>query len=310
MRWRRTRFRNRIEFEVYRAARSAAWILGPRALEAVGGALGDLFRILGRRRGRILRFNQALAFPNLSEDARRRLEREVARHFARALLDALRAQRLAPEQLTAEVEVVGLEHVAAAVDHRRGHFLMTGHLGSWEVAALTIGLVCSKPLKMVNRPLDNPLLDAELARLRGRFGNLPLGKQNVARGILSELKVGGAVGILIDQRVSGDVGVEVPFFGQPTPTHPILAKMSLKTGAPVVPLVASRTGFGRYVLEFHEPIIPDRLPSDELDAVSLTARFSETLEQMIRRRPEQWLWYHDRWRHLRLRSGEEDAPTS
>jgi KDO2-lipid IV(A) lauroyltransferase len=136
--------------------------------------------------------------------------------------------------------------------------------------------------------------------LRGQYGNLPLGKENIARGIISQLRDGGTIGILIDQRVADDVGVAVPFFGQPTPTHPILAKMSRRTSAPVVPAAALRVGPGRYVLEIHEAIVPDELDEHELDDVALTSRYSAALEWMIRRNPEQWLWYHDRWKHRRL----------
>jgi KDO2-lipid IV(A) lauroyltransferase len=212
----------------------------------------------------------------------------------------IRIQKLTPEALLREVEIEGLEHIAAAADLGRGVFYMTLHLGSWEVAALTAGLVRPESIKAVNRPLDNPLLEAELTRLRGRFGNLPLGKQNIMRSIVGQLRKREAVGILIDQRVGSDVGVEVPFFNQPTLTHPILAKISRRTGAPVIPAAALWEGPGRYTLEIHEAIIPDRPPYDELDEVSLTARYSAALEWMIRRRPEQWLWYHDRWREQRL----------
>ena len=152
----------------------------------------------------------------------------------------------------------------------------------------------------VTRPLDNPLLEAELTRLRGRFGNLALGKQNIMRSMVGQLRQGGAVGILIDQRVGRDVGVEVPFFNQPTLIHPILAKISRRTGAPVVPAAALWQGPGRYSLEILDAIVADRPPYDQLDEVALTAHYAAAMERLIRRRPEQWLWYHDRWRNLRL----------
>ena len=44
----------------------------------------------------------------------------------------------------------------------------------------------------------------------------------------------------------------------------------------------------------------DDLTEEDLSDVPLTARFSAITEHMIRQRPEQWLWFHDRWRDLRL----------
>ena len=47
-------------------------------------------------------------------------------------------------------------------------------------------------------------------------------------------------------------------------------------------------------------MIPDSLSEEELEEVALTARLSAIVEAVIREHPEQWLWYHDRWRHLRV----------
>lgn len=291
--------RNRAEYLAYLAARGAAGILGPAALARVGRGLGRLFFRVSRRRAEIVDFNLRLALPELTDDARSRLAAAVADHFGVVILDALRLQRLDPDALVTEVEVRGADRLESALAGGRGAFLLSAHIGSWEVAALISGLRIPGGLWVVNRPLDNPLLDAELERLRARFGNRALGKRGIARDVLVRLKQGGVVGILIDQRVAPDVGVAVPFFGQPTPTHPVLARFARKTLAPVVPLFAFWEGPGRYVLEYGEVIEPSRLTEAELEDGPLTARFSAVVEAVIRSRPEQWLWYHDRWRDLR-----------
>ncbi len=297
---RRSALRDRVEYAAYRALRAAGGVLGPRPLAALGAAAGDLFRMIGGRRRRIIRFNLALAFPELSIADRRRLEREAARHLGRVALDALRIQRLGPDELLGDLTVTGREHVAAAAALGRGILYFSGHVGSWEVAALSIGLLFPESVKVVNRPLDNPFLERELAGLRGRFGNLPLGKTNVARGILRQLKDRGAVGIMIDQRVPPEVGIEVPFFGHPAATHPILARIVRRTRAPVVPIFALWDRPGHYTVRYLAPLVADEMAEDELEDAPFLARCTAILEEVVRERPEQWLWYHDRWRHLRL----------
>jgi KDO2-lipid IV(A) lauroyltransferase len=295
----RSPLRNRLEFVAYRLARAAAHHLGPSSLARLGSGVGDLFWLLGRARGRVARFNLGLAFPELSEDQRRRLERQVARHFGRVTLDALRLQRVTPAKLLEEVEIVGRQHLEQALALGRGVFLLSAHIGSWEVAALTAGLILEQGFAVVNRPLDNPLLEAELERLRSLFGNRALGKANVSRGMLRQLKAGGAVGILIDQRAQAEQGIEVPFFGQPALTHPVLARLARRTLAPVVPIWGLPRAPGRYRVRFDEPVMIDGLSEAELEDVALTTRFIGITEGIIREFPEQWLWYHDRWRHLR-----------
>ena len=126
--------------------------------------------------------------------------------------------------------------------------------------------------------------------------------QRVAREMLRQLKTGGGVGILIDQRVREDQGIEVPFFGHPAWTHPILARVARKTGAPVVPTFALREAPGRYSLSYEEPLMVEGLTEAEREDVPLTARYMAVLEVAIRERPDQWLWYHDRWKQLRIRN--------
>jgi KDO2-lipid IV(A) lauroyltransferase len=175
-------------------------------------------------------------------------------------------------------------------------------MGSWEVAALVTGLKLEAGLSLINRPLDNPLLEVELDRLRKLYGNHVFGKHNIAREMLRQLKTGGGVGILIDQRVREDQGIEVPFFGHPAWTHPILARVARKTGAPVVPTFALRDAPGRYTLRYEAPLMVEDLTESERDDVPLTTSYMAVLEAAIRDRPEQWLWYHDRWKQLRIRN--------
>ena len=298
----RSDLRNRAEYGAYRTVRALAGSLGPRSLASLGAGVGRLFLATGSRRRQILRFNLALAYPEKSEAEREALGLEVARHFGRVALDTLRLQRVSPDDFLSSLVVRGEENVRTAAGFGRGVLFLTAHLGMWEVAGLAASLLMPGKVLAVNRPLDNPLLEEDVVVFRRRFGMEPLGKRNILRAVLQHLKEQGSVGFLIDQRVDPSVGVEVPFFGQPAWTHPIIARIVRKTMTPVVPAFALWEGPGRYSVNCLEPVIPDVLSAEELEDVPMTARFSKITEDAIRRRPEQWLWFHDRWRNLRLES--------
>ena len=294
----RSALRNRLEFMFFRPARVLVGVFSPAAAARFGTFLGSVFYLVSRRRRRIIDFNLDLAFPEMSVDERRHLAREVSRHFGRVTLDAIRLQGLEPNDLRAEVTVVGQANLQRAIDSGRGFFLLSAHLGSWEAAALISGLLIPGGMSVIHRPLDNPLLDAELERIRATFGNRALGKVNISREILQAIKAGEVIGILIDQRPR-DIDFEVPFFGHPAKTHPILARLVRRTGAPVVPVFGYWDGPARYTVNFSEPIVAAELTEAELGDGPLTERFMAVTEEAIHRRPEQWLWYHDRWRQLR-----------
>ncbi len=297
----RSALRNHVEFAAFRMVRGLNGLLSPAGLAKVGDVVGNFFASLPGRRRQIIDFNLRLAFPDMTDDERRRLAYSVTRHFARSALEAIRLQRLRPEELLENVDVAGWNNVERALSFDRGAFFLTAHIGSWEVAALVTGLKIESGFSVVNRLLDNPLLEVELDRLRRLYGNHVFGKHNIVREVLAQLEKGGGVGILIDQRVREDLGVEVPFFGHPAWTPGILARLARKTGAPVVPTFALRDKPGHYVLRYDQPVVLDDLSEAELEEVPLTTRYMAILEAAIRKNPDQWLWYHDRWRQLRLR---------
>ena len=135
----------------------------------------------------------------------------------------------------------------------KGIFVLSAHLGFWEMVAPAIGLYRGT-LHIVVRPADNPLLDRELRALRERFGNAVIPKRGAARRMIEVLREAGRIGILIDQRVQAREGIEVPFFGHPALTSPVLARLSLRTGAAVVPVTClPRAG---------RPLPPRRPPGD------------------------------------------------
>ena len=296
MRRQRSIFRNRFEFLAYSLALRLSGAGGPRLHEALGAHIGTIFhRVAGRRR-KILEFNLELAYPELSFEERKELGLEVARHFGRALLASLRLQRSRPEELVEAVTLDGLENLHEAIKSGRGFFILSAHLGAWEVAALRSGLEIPSGLAIIHRPLDNPLLDRRLETFRALHGNRVLSKRGATRPILTEIRNGGAVGILIDQRAGRTGAVEVPFFGRPAQTHAALARIVRKTGALVLPTWAWAEGGGRYSMQIEAPVPLGPGDSDEV----LTARYTAVTEKAIRHRPEQWLWYHDRWREYRL----------
>ena len=84
--------------------------------------------------------------------------------------------------------------------------------------------------------------------------------------------------MLIDQRVKPHEGIAAPFFGAPCSTSPLLARLALRTGAPIVPAFGDHLPGGRYRVEFHEPIRPEGKESDEA-VLALTVRCLEEVER-------------------------------
>jgi KDO2-lipid IV(A) lauroyltransferase len=271
-------------------------LLPLRAARGAGAWIGRLFFAVSPRHRGIARRNLESALgATTGSDERERIARACFAHLGRIVADATHF----PEHLRRRTEEVavydGVEHLRAAAAKGRGVLVFSGHFGHWELIAFLqhrLGL----PMTMVVSPLENPLYDRFIARLRGLGGNRILSKRHAARPILKALARGEAIAILIDQNVRGEGGLFIDFFGRPASSTPALATLALRSGAPIVPVFSWFLPDGRLQISYRPALEPRRHGSIDEDVRDLMRRSSAILEEEIRRRPDHWLWMHDRWR--------------
>ena len=263
----------------------------PALSHRLGATLGELaWRIDGRHR-RIAVRNLQTALPGVPLNSHRSTVRRCFRHFGEATATFLALGTLTAEEICSRTRLEGWENFNA-VESNNGLLILTAHLGLHELLAPIVALY-KGPMHMVARSFKRPRVERFVRSVRERFGNHALPKRGAVRGILRALAKGGRTVMLIDQRVHPNEGIEVPFFEQASTTSPLLAQLSLRTGAPVLPLFAISEGPGRYVVRARPAIVPR---GSDGSVQELTARYMTVVEREIRRQPEQWLWMHDRWR--------------
>ena len=269
----------------------------PRPMaRAVGAGLGAVaWRILPRLRRTGLR-NLELALPAIPQEERVRLLRRLYRYLGWQLAEFCRMPRYTRENTRSLIRYEGLERYLAARDRGHGVLIVTGHLGAWELSSFWHSLM-GYPMAMVIRRLDNPRVDRLVNGIRCLHGNRVLHKDDFARGLLSAMRQGETVGILMDTNMTPPQGVFVPFFGVEACTASGLARVALRTGAAVLPgFLVWEAAEQKYVLHFGEEIALVRTGDDERDTVENTARCTAAIEAYVRRYPEQWLWVHRRWK--------------
>jgi len=292
----RTGWRFGLEYAVLVVALALLRWAPRRLARAAGAALAWLFYTLHRRWRQVADFNLRLAFPQMSEAERARLLKRAYRHWGWLLAEFARFPRHTARSIEDVIVYDGLENYQAAAARGRGVLYLTAHVGAWELSSFFHSLH-GYPLAYLNRPLDNPRVDALVNRYRSLGGNHPINRRNAARTIFEVLRGGGAVGILMDQNtLEGDGNVFVDFFGLPASTTAGLARIALQTGAAVVPgFVLWDEALGRYRLRFDPAVELTRTDDAERDVVENTARFNKIIEETVRRYPDQWLWIHRRW---------------
>jgi KDO2-lipid IV(A) lauroyltransferase len=243
--------------------------------------------------------NLQRAFPHLDDRAVERLVRASYLHLTTMMIEMIRLPRvLRPRNVYNYVHHArtnDLEWMRGEMKTGRPHLVLSGHFGNWEVLSYVAGL-CGIRGGIVARRLDNPYLDRFLARFRVHTGLTLLDKSADYDRILAILAGGGGLGMVGDQD-AGPRGMFVSFFGRPASTFKSIALLSLEYNAPIVVVGAARVGTPmQYRVYFEDVIFPEDY-AGRLDATrAITQRYTEALERMVRRHPEQYFWLHRRWK--------------
>jgi len=287
----------------YRLEYALAWLLIrgisilPRPVaRAAGIGLGQLVYLLHGKLRRVGMRNLQLAFPQKSAHERRRILRGEFTSLGRQLAEVCLFPSYTRENVTKIVVYDGFENFERAEARGKGVIYLTAHLGGWELSAFSHSIQ-GHPLHVVMRSMDNPFLDRFITHLRTMHGNRAVDKDNFVRGLLSAMKAGETVGILMDTNMTPPQGVFVDFFGIPACTASGLARIALRTDAAVVPgFTIWDRELRKYRLRFDPALALIRTGDEEADIVANTALFTKVIEEYVRRYPDQWLWVHRRWK--------------
>ncbi len=147
------------------------------------------------------------------------------------------------------------------------------------------------------RPLDNPLLDALVSRMRQRTGLRIVSKHRGLREMLRLLKAGTLALFLTDQD-AGHQGVWAPFLGRPASTIDTPFRLARKYDLPVYVLAVHRLEEGQGCrIDSAGPIEMGKTGDLERDLRIGVARANQALGAFISRWPDQYFgWLHRRWK--------------
>ncbi|MDY7110292.1 MAG: lysophospholipid acyltransferase family protein, partial [Planctomycetota bacterium] len=163
------------------------------------------------------------------------------------------------------------------------------------------------PMSALARPLDNPLIDRYLLRIREARGLRVITKWGAMPVVRQSLAGGGRIGFIADQN-AGDRGLFVPFFGRLASSYKSIGLLAMDHRVPIVAGHARRLdGRLRYELNCTDIITPEDWEGQPDPLFYVTARYNRAIETMIRAAPEQYLWLHRRWKS-RPRHEREGRP--
>ncbi len=263
-----------------------------------GRLLGDLsYRLAAKRRRTALR-NLDLAFGD-SKTAREKhaIARGAFSQLAVAALECLWVYRDPAGRVPSLIDSApeGLDELERCLSRGKGVLFLTAHFGNWEVMGLNHGLLGLATLHSIARRLDNPLIENLAMAFRTSTGNKIFHRDDSPLKIVRALQNNQCAVVMMDQNVAVG-GVFVDFFGLKASATRSLALLSLRMGTPILPFYCYPTKSGSYRVHYGPELVLEKTGDREADILNGTGAASRVIEEMIREKPECWMWGHRRWK--------------
>ena len=216
--------------------------------------------------------------------------RTAWRNFARGIYETVCTLHAPKESLKSIALIEGEEHLNGALAKGKGVIALSAHLGNFSIIGARLTSEGYPFSALVKQPRED-----RFARLiddmRTRVGVKTISarpRRKAVNEIIRALRGNEMVLIIADEFKS--TGVEVDFFGHPSPVPRGPVTLALRTGAVILPMFMIRDRSDRLTLYIGPEL--DLVQSGDLqqDVNTNVTLFSRRLEEMVRRYPDQWNW--------------------
>ncbi|MFZ2286012.1 MAG: lysophospholipid acyltransferase family protein [Bacteroidales bacterium] len=248
-----------------------------------------------RYRRRVVEKNLENAFPEKSTRELRKIGRAFYRHLCDLFVETLKTTHMSHREIKRRFDAGALSAYDHYFTEGRDIVTLSSHYNNWEWFS---ALQMATPYKVITiyKPLKNKYFDRFLLNLRTRYGVSVTPMHRILRELVTCRRdnVRTMSGFIADQTPPPDENAFwTLFLNQETGFYRGAEKVAVKYGMPVVFINIDKVKRGYYKLDFK--VITEH-PSDETPDY-ITSRYAQMLEEVIRAKPEYWLWSHRRWKY-------------
>lgn len=267
-----------------------------KLLLVICGSIGKIaYLVLKKERNKTLKNLTYVYGESLNEKRIWNIGRSVFIHHALNFADYLHTMHYTTRsQFNKIVEFEGEEHFSKAYEEGNGVICLMCHGGSWEFSAIMPSVMGYKT-SAVSRAMPNEKIDKLIVGFREKRGLKNIRREKVYDRLVDLLKRGECLIIMIDQDTKVK-GVFVDFFGKKAYTPVGAARLALDTKAAVLPMYINRLPNSKHRFTILPPLPLIHTGNTESDIFENTIIYTNAIEEMIKKSPEQWVWMHERWK--------------
>ena len=292
---RRYRVRERLEYLLVVWLRSFLCKVPEVRRDKISAAIGKMLYFWLPVRKKTILENLKIAFPHRKEYWRRKICFRCYLHFAKISFDFFPFYFADNKSFFRRVSIKNFRLVEDLIKRGSGVVLTTFHFGNWEVLGDALARSGFDVVAIVRRQKSEGF-DSIVTQARTTNGIKVVSMNDNMTGITRHLQRGGILFIVPDQ-YAGKRGIDITFFGRKTKAFRGPATFSLRLGCPIV-LACCNLVNGEYCVNLELLKTDSALESDD-PIGEVTQSYFDYFEAKIRSVPEQYFWFHRRWKKRR-----------
>lgn len=254
-----------------------------------------LFHVFRYRRS-VVEQNLREAFPDRSENEIQKLSSKFYTNLADVIIEGIKAFSMTLKQIKKRHKVLNPEVLNPYFEESRSVIGAPCHYGNWEWGSVSGGLQLSQSYVVFYKPLSNKWIDKYARWSRAKHSSQLVSVFQTAEVFKEHVSQNSIFIMAADQSPSNiDKAIWVDFLGRKTAFLHGPEFYAKKYNLPVVFVDIQRKKRGYYELELE--VLAEN-PSDFKEG-EITQLYAKKLEAAILNKPEDWLWSHRRWKHVR-----------
>lgn len=245
---------------------------------------------------KVVRQNVLFIYGNdVSEEFIQKITKYSFKLLSLNFLHTLESNYYSVQEISKKITFINEGVVKKAQEAKRPIVFITSHYGAWELGGAMISALL-EPVMIVYKPMKNKYFEKYLLESREKWRIKYVQRRGATKGLLKQLKSGGAIALLIDTNVGKKDGIVVEFLGKEVTQIKTTAFFARKFDAVIIPVLIHTKDDTNYTIEFSDEIIPPKSDDSEADILESVKMQTDWLSKEILKEPGPWFWLHRRFK--------------
>jgi len=246
-------------------------------------------------RRKVVENNLKNSFPEKTAEELKSIEKKFYKHLADLLIETFKLAHMSRTEQKKRFTYSNLGIIDKLREEKRDIIAVLGHYNNWEWPTMLPEFLKYK-IVIIYKPLQNKYFNKFINDQRSKYGIVLTPTSQIIREIINYRNDNiNTLSVFLSDQIpaKGDIKYWTTFLNQDTAVFTGAGKIASKYDMAIVFFHIQKVKRGHYNLDIellleHTAGLPENL---------ITESHVRRLEEIIREKPEYWIWSHRRWKH-------------